>query len=59
MAYVINAESCSACGACAENCPENAITYIAGKAVYTIDPEKCVDCGACQDNCGSGAARSD
>ena len=59
MAHKIHAESCSACGACAEVCPSEAIAYVKGKAIYTIDEEKCIDCGACQDGCGSGAARSE
>ena len=59
MAHKIHSESCSACGACSEACPESAISYLAGKAIYTIDPEKCIDCGACQAACGSGAARAD
>lgn len=58
MAYKIHDESCSACGACMETCPENAITYNATKCCYVIDPEKCIDCGACAEGCGSGAARS-
>lgn len=58
MSYKIHDESCSACGACMEACPEGAISYNAAKCCYTIDPEKCVECGACQDACGSGAARS-
>lgn len=59
MAYKIHAESCSACGACAETCPEGAISYKKATCTYTIDPEKCVDCGACEAGCGSGAARSE
>ena len=57
MSHKIDNESCSACGACAEICPEGAISYNAKSCVYTIDPEKCIDCGACKDGCGSGAAQ--
>ena len=57
MAHKINDESCSACGACAEVCPEAAIAYNPAKCCYIINPEKCIDCGACKDGCGSGAAQ--
>ncbi len=47
MAYVINDE-CTACGACIDECPEEAI---AEGDIYVIDPEKCTDCAACADVC--------
>lgn len=47
MAYVIS-NACTACGACAEECPESAIHE--GKP-YTIDPEACIDCGLCESVC--------
>lgn len=53
MAYKINPETCTACGACAETCPQEAIS--AGSPAYTIDPEKCIDCGACESACPSGS----
>ena len=48
MAYVISDE-CIACGACAGECPVEAITEGDGK--YVIDAEKCVSCGLCAQNC--------
>jgi len=51
MAYVIG-DSCVACGACADACPESAITV---DDVAVIDESKCVDCGACVDECPSEA----
>ena len=47
-------ESCIACGACAEHCPEDAIS-IDDSAV--IDREKCVGCGECLQRCPTGAVR--
>ena len=44
MPYTINDE-CIACGACAGECPADAISEGDGK--YVIDPDKCLDCGAC------------
>ena len=44
MAYAISDE-CISCGACAAECPVEAISEGDGK--YVIDHEKCIDCGAC------------
>jgi ferredoxin len=51
MVKVIEAE-CVACGACADVCPQDAITV---DDVAVINPDKCVDCGACIDECPSSA----
>ncbi|MBQ7153403.1 MAG: 4Fe-4S binding protein [Clostridia bacterium] len=56
MAYKIS-DDCVACGACAEECPVQAITEGDGK--YEIDPEKCIDCGTCADTCPVGAPKAD
>ncbi len=48
MAYVIT-DACVACGACADECPSEAISE--GDEKFVIDPEKCVDCGSCADVC--------
>lgn len=55
MAYVISDE-CVACGTCAEECPQEAISEGDGK--YEIDADKCVDCGTCADVCPTGAAHA-
>lgn len=41
-------EECVACGACAEVCPEGAISE---GDIYSIDPEKCTECETCVDAC--------
>ncbi|MBN1179524.1 MAG: 4Fe-4S binding protein [Anaerolineae bacterium] len=46
-------EDCVACGACAEVCPEEAISE--GDPIYVIDPDLCIDCGLCEDECPNGA----
>ena len=48
MAYVINS-SCIACGACAGECPVDAISE--GDGIFVIDSSKCIDCGACSGVC--------
>ena len=52
MAYVINDE-CIACGACAADCPVDAISEGDGK--FVIDADTCISCGACAENCPVGA----
>ena len=52
MAYVIS-DDCVSRGACAEECPVEAISEGDGK--YVIDAEKCIECGACADTCPVGA----
>ena len=56
MAYKITDE-CVACGACAANCPVEAIKE--GEAKFEIDADKCISCGACADNCPVGAPVED
>lgn len=48
MAYRIT-NKCIKCGACAQECPVEAITE--GEDRYIIDPEKCIECGACAGIC--------
>ena len=52
MAYRIT-DACISCGACAAECPVEAIAEGDGK--YAIDADKCIECGACADTCPVGA----
>ena len=52
MAYKIS-DDCISCGACAAECPVEAISEGDGK--YEIDADKCIDCGTCA-NAGPGGA---
>ena len=52
MAYKIS-DDCISCGACAAECPVEAIAESDGK--YAIDADKCIECGACADTCPVGA----
>lgn len=48
MAYKIT-DTCVMCGACAAQCPVEAISEGADK--YEINADTCVECGACAAQC--------
>ncbi len=48
MAYKISDE-CISCGACASECPTEAISE--GDNIYVIDADACIDCGNCANVC--------
>ena len=50
IAYDIDQEKCTACGACHRNCPVEAIDKSKDK-VFTVIQEKCIKCGACFTAC--------
>lgn len=56
MAYIITDE-CVSCGACAENCPVEAISE--GADQFVIDADACISCGACADSCPAEAIKED
>ncbi len=51
--HVIDAEKCTACASCVEECEDDAISLgkVGDKDVYIIDPAKCTNCGNCVDVC--------
>ncbi len=48
MAHTIT-DDCLACGACAPECPVEAISE--GDPKYIINADTCTDCGACVEVC--------
>jgi NADP-reducing hydrogenase subunit HndC len=50
MEYVVNAENCVGCTACARVCPVNAISG-ERKEIHHINPSICIKCGACMEKC--------
>ncbi|HCR44738.1 MAG TPA: ferredoxin [Ruminococcaceae bacterium] len=54
MAYVIS-DDCISCGACAAECPVEAISEGDGK--FEIDSDKCTECGNCAQVCPVGAPK--
>ena len=52
MAFKIE-DSCINCGACAAECPGDAISQ--GDTQFIIDEDVCIDCGNCANVCPVGA----
>ncbi|HAZ91038.1 MAG TPA: ferredoxin [Eubacterium sp.] len=52
MAFVIG-DACVMCGACAAQCPVEAIAEGDGK--YEINKDACISCGGCASVCPMGA----
>jgi ferredoxin len=52
MPAVVDAEKCTACGTCVDECPVGAIEL---EDVAVVDADACTECGTCVDVCPSDA----
>ncbi|MBN1673236.1 MAG: DUF362 domain-containing protein [Kiritimatiellae bacterium] len=50
-----DAEACTACGSCVDNCPENALELGPDDASPSVKPARCIGCGECEAVCANGA----
>lgn len=57
MPATVNADECSGCGTCVDECPSEAITLDEEKGIAVIDNDECVECGACEEACPSQAIK--
>ena len=57
MAVKIDADKCTGCESCVEECPSEAIKVNGEIAV--VDEETCIDCGVCVDACPTEAISLD
>jgi NAD-dependent dihydropyrimidine dehydrogenase PreA subunit len=53
MAYVIDKDACTNCGACVPECPVDCISEKGD--VHVINADECIDCGACESVCPADA----
>ncbi len=49
MPAKVDEEKCTGCETCVSECPSEAISMAAEKAL--VDVENCIDCGVCVDAC--------
>jgi heterodisulfide reductase subunit A-like polyferredoxin len=50
---VVDAELCTGCGSCVEDCQFGALMLNDGAA--TVDTDSCMGCGVCMSQCDNGA----
>ena len=53
----VDPKKCTACGLCAERCPEHALDVLPEQGLTFTRPENCTYCTACEDLCPEHAIR--
>jgi NAD-dependent dihydropyrimidine dehydrogenase PreA subunit len=53
---VVDADTCTGCGACVDDCPMEAI-FCDGNDIAAVSAEACIGCGLCARLCAPGAIR--
>ena len=54
MVAKIDADACTGCGTCVDECPAAAIS-LNDDDIAVVDEDECLDCGACVDAFPNGA----
>lgn len=57
MPAIVDADACSGCGTCVDECPNEAITLNEEAGLAVVDQEECVECGACEEACPNEAIK--
>ena len=57
MPAVVDAEKCTGCESCVDECPSEAIAM--KDEIAVVDEEACADCGVCVDVCPAEAITMD
>ena len=52
---VVDADLCTACAACVDECADDAIAMNDDETLAVVDKEKCTGCGSCVDVCPTEA----
>jgi NAD-dependent dihydropyrimidine dehydrogenase PreA subunit len=56
MVAKVNADICTGCGTCVDECPAAAIS-LNEDDIAVVDESECLDCGACEDACPNNAIK--
>lgn len=59
MIFTIDKDTCTYCGLCAEDCPQNIITIDESSETAVISTKGCIECGHCAMVCPTGSIMAD
>ena len=52
---VVDADLCTGCGACVDECNDDALAMNDDETLAVVNAAKCTGCGNCEDTCPTGA----